>query len=140
MQRVARKFNARSQRKSAPATAAAVGAFSIVAVARWLNTFDAPTGEEDELGFAESTPTDRKRAVGGLGGRHDGAGDNEASAISAGESHRESRSHDKGQLGQLELGDKHVKQVGELAGPSRDLHQTASTETIDFAVAGAQAG
>ena len=138
MQRVARKFNARSQCKSAPATAAAVGAFSIVGVIRWLNIFDTRTGEEDELGCAESIPTDRKRAVGGVESKHDGAGDNETSAISAGEPYGESRSHDEGQLGQL--GDEHVKQVSKLADPTPDLRQTASTETIDFAVAGAQAG
>ncbi|RMZ01352.1 hypothetical protein D0862_06401 [Hortaea werneckii] len=137
MQRVARKFNARSQRKSAPAATAAVGAFSIVGVARWLNTFDTPTGEEDEFGYAESTPADRKRAVGGVAGKHDGAGDNGSSAISAGEPYKESRSHDEGQLGRL--GDEHVKQVSKLSDPYPDLHQTTSTETIDFAVAGAQA-
>ncbi|KAI6926476.1 hypothetical protein KC355_g16744 [Hortaea werneckii] len=138
MQRVARKFNARSQRKSAPATAAAVGAFSIVGVTRWLNTFDTPTGEEDELGYAESIPTDRKRAVDGVEGKHDGAGDNESSATSAAEPYKESRSHDEGQLGRV--GNGHVKQVSKLPDPYSDLHQTASTETIDFAVAGAQAG
>ncbi|KAI7003872.1 hypothetical protein KC318_g16746 [Hortaea werneckii] len=138
MQRVARKFNTRSQRKSAPATAAAVGAFSIVGVARWLNTLDTPTGEEDELGYAEGISTDGKRAVGGVGGKHDGAGDNESSAISASEPYRKRRSHDEGQLGRLR--DEHVKQVSKVPDPYPDLHQTASTETIDFAVAGAQAG
>ncbi|RMY39403.1 hypothetical protein D0866_01955 [Hortaea werneckii] len=137
MQRVARKFNTRSQRKSAPATAAAVGAFSIVGVARWLNTLDTPTGEEDELGYAEGISTDGKRAVGGVGGKHDGAGDNESSAISASEPYRKRRSHDEGQLGRLR--DEHVKQVSKVPDPYPDLHQTASTETIDFAVAGAQA-
>ncbi|KAI7354873.1 WD40 repeat-like protein [Hortaea werneckii] len=137
MQRVARKFNARSQRKSAPATAAAVGAFSIVGVARWLNTFDTPTGEEDELGYAEGISTDGQRAFGGVGFKHDGAGDNESSPIGAGEPYRKSRSHDEGQLGRL--GDEHVKQVCKVPDPYPDLHQTASTETIDFAVAGAQA-
>ncbi|RMX82973.1 hypothetical protein D0869_05654 [Hortaea werneckii] len=137
MQRVARKFNARSQRKSAPATAAAVGAFSIVGVTRWLNTFNTPTGEEDELGYAESIPTDRKRAVDGVEGKHDGAGGNETSATSAAEPYKESRSHDEGQLGRI--GDGHVKQVSKLPDHHPDLHQTASTETIDFAVAEAQA-
>ncbi|KAI7226523.1 hypothetical protein KC352_g15705, partial [Hortaea werneckii] len=137
MQRVARKFNARSQRKSAPAAAAAVGAFSIVGVARWLNTLDTPTGGEEEFCHAESIPTDRKRAIGSVEAKHDGAGDNETSAISAGEPCRESRSHNEGQLGQL--GDERVKQVGKFPGPPPNLHQTASTETIDFAVAGAQA-
>ncbi|KAI6800315.1 WD40 repeat-like protein [Hortaea werneckii] len=135
MQRVARKFNARPQRKSVPAAAAAVGAFGIVGIARWLSTLDTPDGEDN----LKSNTTDSRRAVVDVEGKHDGAGDNDASAVNAGGSYKEPCPHDEGQLGQLDLGDKHVKQVSELKGPSPDLHQAASTETIDFAISGAPA-